>query len=174
MKMQFTLSTLLIVLLLGIIGCACPEQTKQEKNKELVRMLLEEGVNKRNMTIFDDLLTEDFVRHCQSMPPGLQEIKGIEQMKAFLTSNYEAFPDWNEEITLMIAEGDFVAVITRGTGTNTGPMGDHPATNKKADLVEFIVQRFENGKIAESWVGWDNVAFLTQMGLFPPPPPPEG
>lgn len=173
MKLLLTLSTLMIILTLGLISCTCPDQTTQEKNKELARMVLEEGINKQNMDLFGSMLTEDFVRHCQSMPPEMQEIKGIEQMKAFLASNYVAFPDWNEEITLMIAEGDLVAIITRGTGTNSGPMGETPATNKKVDLVEFIVQRFENGKIAEAWVGWDNVAILSQMGLYPPPPPPS-
>lgn len=31
------------------------------------------------------------------------------------------------------------------------------------------VVRFEDGKIAEWWVTWDNLAGLTQLGHFPPP-----
>jgi hypothetical protein len=31
--------------------------------------------------------------------------------------------------------------------------------------------RLEQGKIKESWVTWDNIAGLKQLGLFPPPVP---
>jgi hypothetical protein len=31
------------------------------------------------------------------------------------------------------------------------------------------LQRFENGKVAEMWVTWDNLAALMQLGHFPPP-----
>ena len=39
--------------------------------------------------------------------------------------------------------------------------------------VEELDMHIENGKIAESWVSWDNVAMLSQLGFFPPPPAPE-
>jgi hypothetical protein len=31
--------------------------------------------------------------------------------------------------------------------------------------------RLQDGKIAEMWVTWDNVAILKQLGLFPSPAP---
>jgi predicted ester cyclase len=80
-----------------------------------------------------------------------------------------AFPDWHEKIELMIAEGDKVAYITTGTGTHAGPMGDIPPTGKPIEITNYTIHRIENGKIAETWIGWDNLAALVQMGLFPPP-----
>jgi predicted ester cyclase len=60
-------------------------------------------------------------------------------------------------------------------GVQTGPMGGFPATGKEFALVNIIIQRLEDGKIVETWVSWDNVAFLSQLGLMPPPggSPPE-
>ncbi len=99
----------------------------------------------------------------------MEEIRGVEAMLNFLQVRFTAFPDWHEEIDLMIAEGDKVAYITTGTGTHTGPMGNVPPTGKPVEVVSYIVQRIENGKIAETWVGWDNLAVLSQLGLFPSP-----
>ena len=67
----------------------------------------------------------------------------------------------------MLAEGDKVAYITTGTGTHTGPMGDTPPTGKKVEVVTYVIQRLVDDKIAETWVGWDNVAILGQLGLLP-------
>ncbi len=48
-------------------------------------------------------------------------------------------------------------------------MSPFPATNKKADLKFLGILRIEDGKIVEMWVEWDSMAFLTQLGHFPPP-----
>jgi predicted ester cyclase len=69
----------------------------------------------------------------------------------------------------MIARGDKVAYVLTMKGIQTGPMGDLPATGKEFTLVNIIIQRMEEGKVAETWVSWDNVAFLSQLGDFPPP-----
>jgi predicted ester cyclase len=54
-------------------------------------------------------------------------------------------------------------------GVQTGPLGDLPATGKEFTLVNLVIQRLEDGKIVETWVSWDNVAFLSQLGLMPEP-----
>ena len=51
----------------------------------------------------------------------------------------------------------------------TGPMGGFPATGKTFNLVNIIMQRLEDGKVVETWVSWDNVSFLSQLGLMPEP-----
>ena len=70
---------------------------------------------------------------------------------------------------MLIAEGDKVAAYATFAGTLTGPMGEFPATGKSVESKFLSFFRIEGGRIAEIWVEWDNVAFLSQMGLFPPP-----
>jgi predicted ester cyclase len=53
-------------------------------------------------------------------------------------------------------------------------MEGFPITGKAIDSKTAGFHRFENGKIVESWVTWDNLAMLGQMGLFPPPSPEAG
>lgn len=139
-----------------------------EENKAFVRRVMEDGVNKRDVAFLREVLGPGYARHSQATTM-MPEIRGREQMLDFFRTAFGAFPDWHEEIELMVAEDDKVAYVTTGTGTHTGPWGTIPATGKSVEIVNFIVHRIENGKIVETWTGWDNVAFLSQVGLFPPP-----
>lgn len=140
-----------------------------ESNKDIVRRIVAEGVNAANLEVFRAAISPDYVRHSQAST-GMEEIRGEEAFLEFLQWNYTAFPDWHEEIEVILAEGDLVAYVTTGTGTHVGPMGDVPPTGRQIRLTNFVVHRFVGGKIAESWVGWDNLAALRQLGLFPFPP----
>lgn len=163
------LMILICVILFSSVPLSCFDKTQNqlEKNKEIVRYIMEEGVNKQNLDAFNEILVENYVRHCQAMPPDFQEIEGIEIMRQFLSQHFTAFPDWHEEILFMIAEGDKVAYISRGTGTQTGSMGSISATGKFVSINNYIIQRLENGKIVESWVSWDNIYFFNQLGIAP-------
>jgi len=142
--------------------------TTPEENKEIVRRVIADGVNTGNLEVFREMLASDYSRHSQATTE-MPEIRGVEAMLTFLRQQFTAFPDYHEEIELMIAEGDKVAYVTTGTGTHTGPLGDIPPTRKRMEVVNYAVQRIRDGKIAETWIGWDNLAALSQLGLFPPP-----
>jgi steroid delta-isomerase-like uncharacterized protein len=140
----------------------------EEDNKALVRRIHAE-VSKGNLGIFDEVLSPDYVRHCQAMPPGFQELHGTDQFKSFLADFLTAVPNCNDSVLFVIAEGNMVAYVTKMTGTQTGPIGDLPPSGKEFTLTNIVIHRIENGKVAETWVSWDNVAMLTQLGFFPLP-----
>jgi len=128
-------------------------------------------ISKGNMAIFDEVLSPDYVRHCQAMPPEFQELHGTDQFKAFIADFLTAVPDCYDSVLFVIAENDMVAYVTKMTGTQTGPMGELPASGKEFTLTNIVIHRIGDGKIAETWVSWDNVTMLTQLGFFPPPAP---
>jgi len=169
MRWGINLLVLLIITFL-FIGCSQEAQIrkKEAENKALVRYVHEE-CSKGNVAVFDEVLSPDYVRHCQAMPPGLQELHGTEQFKAFIKDFLIAVPVYNDKVEFVIAEGDMVAYVTTMTGTQTGPMGDLPPSGKDFTLTNIVIHRIENGKVAETWVSWDNVAMLTQLGFFPLP-----
>jgi predicted ester cyclase len=142
-----------------------PMETLQDKHKATVRYVHEQ-VNEGNLAVFEEVLGPDYVRHCQAMPPEAQEIRGFKLLVAFVEEHLAAFPDWNDEIEFILAEEDKIAYVTRSTGTQTGQMGPWSATGKTACLTSIIIHRFENEKIAETWISWDNLSFLTQLGHF--------
>jgi len=146
-------------------------ETPQEKNKAIVRYVHDQ-VNKGNLDVFEEVLSADYSSHCQAMPPGAQEIRGAGPLVAFVKEHIRAFPDWHDDIDFLLAEGDLVSYATMSSGTQTGAMGPFPASGKSVRLVSLIIQRFESGKIAETWISWDNVSFLTQLGHMASPPAP--
>ncbi len=111
-------------------------------------------------------MAADAKYHGPYMPNGAGTIANWKQA---ITMYRDDFPDRNEKIKFMVAEGDKVAFLTIGTGTNTGKIGELPPTGKSVTVQNLTVHRIdENNHIAETWILWDNVAFLSQLGLYPP------
>jgi predicted ester cyclase len=138
-----------------------------EANKATVRHMLA-CLSAGDVSGFTDCLSPNYVRHCQAMPPELQEISGKDAMHQWLLSNFVPFPDFHEEAEWVVGEGDFVAWRSRATGTQKGAFGPFPPSGKMMDLVIMGMHRFDGGLIAETWTSWDNLAALIQLGHFPP------
>jgi steroid delta-isomerase-like uncharacterized protein len=155
-----------ILLLWVFVYIGCNTTAKLEANKEVVYKFVE-ALNNQDWDGLDNLVSYDFVRHCQATPDvqvnNLEEF--IELQKGFLKS----FPDQKITLEKMIAEDDYVAVLANYTGTQDGPMQPFPPSGKKLNLSYISFLRFDKGKIVEMWVEWDNMAALTQLGHFPPP-----
>jgi len=156
-----------IVALLGCSNEPCWEEIEQQ-NMAVVRGA-HAALASGDFEGFKAAIGPNYVRHCQAMPPGLQELQGTEEFFAFLEEFITAVPGYEDTISQMIAHEDKVAYISTMTGVQTGSMGDLPATGKEFTVVNIIIQRLEEGKVVETWVTWDNLAFLSQLGVFPPP-----
>ncbi len=151
----------------GVLGCA-PTVDITEQNKQVV-MDVVEAINASRYDDLDDYIAQTYHRHCQATPD--VSVETLDEFKAMMKDYGGAFNDGHVEIFELIAEGDFVAVIGTYRGTHTGPMGPFAATGKTIDSEFAGYHRFEDGKIVETWVTWDNLATLQQLGLFPPAQP---
>ena len=157
-----------IALLIAIAGCSNEAAIVdlEQRNMEIVRKT-HADLAAGDFEAFKASIGPNYVRHCQAMPPGLQELHGTEKFFAFLKDFTVAVPGHQDVISNMIAQGDMVSYISTISGTQTGPMGELPASGKSFTLVNIIMQRLENGKIVETWVSWDNVSFMSQLGFMP-------
>jgi len=135
-----------------------------EQNKAVIQRFFE-AWNSRRTDAFDELIAPDVVRHCEATP-GL-EARSLDDIKEFLRLDTSVFPDSVQTIQLLLAENDLVAAWTTYEGTQTGPMGPFPPSNRKARFDFGAVFRMENRKIAEWWVTWDNMAILRALGHLP-------
>ncbi len=153
-----------LVLLMSACGPSPAEQNAV--NKELIEQFAL-AVNNASWDAFDTLLTDDFKRHSQATP-GV-EVNSREDFVNLQESFLEACPDQKITMEMMIAEGDKVAVYATLSGTQTGPFGDFPPKGKSMDSKFITIFRIEDGRIAEIWVEWDNLAILSQLGHFPLP-----
>jgi predicted ester cyclase len=158
---------IVLVILFAVTIMIVPFVTAQpDVNKEIAARMIN-AINDRTYDMLDEVIAPDIVRHCQATPN--LNIRSLVEFKDFLKVDGKTFPDSHITIEMLIAEGDLVAGYFTYSGTQEGAMGPFPPTNKKAELKYLGILRIEDGKIAEMWVEWDNMAFLTQLGHFPPP-----
>ncbi|MEN8145341.1 MAG: ester cyclase [Gemmatimonadota bacterium] len=136
-----------------------------ELNKDLVRRFVV-AINDRNLEALGETVAVDFVRHCQATPD--VEVRSLEDLRRFIELDSVTFPDSLVTIDQLVAEDNLVGFFARYEGTQHGPMGPFPPSDRRASIDFGGVFRMETGKIAELWVTWDNVAMLSQLGHLDP------
>ncbi len=99
--------------------------------------------------------------------PGMPS--GVEATRTFFDVLFASFPDVQTFILDTIAEGDKVVVRASSEGTHSGLFMGIPPTGKH-DRWSFInIHRIVDGKLVELWVETDQLSFMQQLGLVPPP-----
>ena len=136
-----------------------------EDNKALVRRFYDEVFNNKNMAGVNAFVAPNVIDH--SLPPGAPgEIEGVRQtITMFLT----AFPDLYLALEDIIAEGDKVVVRWTMRGTHQGASLGMPPTGKQFTLPGISLLRLDGGMAAETWVSYDQLVMLQQLGLAPAP-----
>ncbi len=76
-----------------------------------------------------------------------------------------AFPDLAVQPTILLAEGDLVAVHLSGRGTHEGLFQGCPATGRSWTATCTAIYRVDAGRIVESRVNWDLLAVMEQLGV---------
>ncbi len=137
-----------------------------EQNKALVRQLVEEAINKGNISAIDELLIPDFVEH-EELPPGIPP--GREAPKVLFTMLRSAFPDLKATIEHLIAEGDEVVLHMTWTGTHEGEFMGIPPTGKSISINVIDILGMAEGKCVEHWGVMDSMAMMQQLGVVPAP-----
>ena len=138
-----------------------------EENRALIRRGVEEGWNKVNLDVFDEIAAGDVVNHSY-------KAYGLEAFKQHILAGMTAFPDVQMTIEDMIAEGDKVAVRYTFRGTQHGETQGIPPTGKYVTVPGIFMCRCEGGRIVEEWDIWDDLGLLQQLGAISPPGESEG
>jgi len=133
-------------------------------SKAVVRDMVD-AVNAHNWERVGDLLAADVVRH--SCTVGRPVVQGREQLVEFLKEELVAFPDAQEHIHFLFGEGDLVAARMGFRATQTGPIGPYPPTGKEVRADFTCLYRVTDGRVAETWVEWDSLDTLEQLGYWP-------
>ncbi len=159
-RAAWSIGLALVVAATAVAGAGEPD------NQAIVRRMVD-AVNNRDFAALDEVVAVDVERH-SAATPGI-EVHSLEQFKAFLRHDLTVVPDARQEIRQLLVDGGMVAVRALYSGTQTGPMGPFPPSGRNVALPFIGILRIADGKIAEMWVEWDNLAALTQLGHWPPP-----
>lgn len=100
-------------------------------------------------------------------------VTGVEAFLAFVYAFKQAFPDLHWEMRefiegsdTVVAEGIFIGTNSR---TMVGPRGPIPATGRRVELPFCDIWKVRNGRIVENRIYYDQVTFLSQLGLMTSP-----
>jgi steroid delta-isomerase-like uncharacterized protein len=135
-----------------------------EQNKALVNRLVEEVLNRGNLSVIDEITSPDFIEN-EELPPGIPP--GREAPKALFSMLFNAFPDFHATIEHLIAEGDTVVLHMTWTGTQKGEFMGIPPTGRRISVNVIDIIRIANGKLAEHWGIMDSATMMQQLGAMP-------
>lgn len=155
-----------LFLALACTACASLDEPRSEDPRGLVARFVA-AANARDEARLRELLAPEFRRHSQATP-GV-EVRSAEDMLRFLRDDAAAFPDGRVDIAATLLEGDRVAFRGTYAGTQRGPLGPYPATGRALEIDVAGEFRVADGRIAELWILWDNLAVLARLGHWPPP-----
>ena len=135
-----------------------------EQNKAIIRSLYEAD-NKKDLSILDKYISPDFFEATLQM-------RGPEPYKQFEIMFFKAFPDWQENIEDIIAEGDKVWVYFNATGRHMGELNmlgiTLPPTSKKVEFKAVQMWRLVDGMVVEKQSVADELEAFKELGLIEP------
>jgi steroid delta-isomerase-like uncharacterized protein len=136
-----------------------------QENSDVSKRLIQDAFGNGNLDLIDELCTEHYVDH-----DPLQGDRGRDDVKQTIASYREAFPDLAFSIKDVVAADDKVVVRWRAEGTfENAFMGQEPTGEKGEPVEGIVIDRFEQGKVAESWTQWDTARFMRNIGAVADP-----
>jgi len=136
------------------------QSTVEETNKALFLKLIEDGFNKGNLSVVDEIFAVDAKENQRG------NADGPEGAKQVINTLRRWFPDFNMRTEDMAAVGDRVWMRFKASGTNLGSVMGNPPTGKKVIIDVVDIVRFRDGKIVEHWGVPDQLGMMLQLGLI--------
>ncbi|MCY3578205.1 MAG: ester cyclase [bacterium] len=122
------------------------DQDIATSNKAVVERLVRDIVNGGQVELLEEVLADDFVAHGVGSGPA-----GADGMRGLITTWRTAFPDWQDHIDEIVAEGDLVVLKITARGTHDGPLLGIDPTGEAVQWGMIEMVRVADGKITEQW-----------------------
>jgi ketosteroid isomerase-like protein len=128
-------------------------------NGSLFRRIIEEGFNKGNLAVADDICAARLTEHEYLAPTG---VPGPDILKGQIQAARSEMQGLQITIEDMVVQGDTVWARSRAVGRSK--------SGKEVSIFVFDVCRFQDGRLVEHWGVPDRFALLHQSGMLPPRP----
>jgi steroid delta-isomerase-like uncharacterized protein len=133
-----------------------------EQNEAVVRQTFE-AFSSGDTSAAEELIAADAVAHDPAQP---EEARGPEGFKQTVELYRGAFSDLEFTIDEMFSDRDLVCTRWSTSATHDGDLMGISATGNHITGSGISIDRVVDGKVAESWVQWDNMGLLQQIGAF--------
>lgn len=136
-----------------------------EMNKTGSRRIFEDVFNKGKLAVIQEICLPNYLVHDPGVPN--KEVRGHDGFSQYVNIFRTAFPDLSLTIDDQIAQGDEVVTRYTAHGTHRGDLMGIAPTGKKITVTGIILDRYSNGKLAESWNHSDYLGMMQQLGVVP-------
>ena len=133
-------------------------------NKDVVRKIYDEVLNKRDLGLLDELVQTSYIEH-DPLPGQRMGLEGMKDRYRMLIEGLDPI----FAVEDVIAEGDKVVVRWVNSGTNVGEFLGMPPTGRSFSVAGIDIYRLEDGKLAEHWHVVDVFGQMQQLGFLPAP-----
>jgi steroid delta-isomerase-like uncharacterized protein len=133
-----------------------------EQNEAVVRRTFD-AFNTGDVSAADEIIAADAVAHDPAQP---EEAHGPEGFRQTIELYRSAFPDLQFTLDEVFSDGDLVCTRWSTAATHDGDLMGIPATGNSISGSGISIDRVVDGKVAESWVQWDNLGLMQQIGAF--------
>jgi predicted ester cyclase len=130
--------------------------------KQTSRRMLEEAFGKGNFKVFDELCSADYRSH--DPVTGDTDLGGAKQNCQMYKT---AFPDLKPVILSAYTDGEVCVTRWRMTGTHQKELMGLEPMGARCTVEGIAVDRFQGGKIVETWSQWDALGLMRQLGVAP-------
>lgn len=130
----------------------------------VLHRLYEEVWNGDDPAIAYEFVHSDYYIHDRAIA---DEMRGPELYVALAEMTRSIFPDMEFTIHETINEGDLLALRWTMTGTHEGQLFGLEDTGIQVDLPAIEVNRFDGGKLRETWTQSDMLGLMEQVGALP-------
>jgi steroid delta-isomerase-like uncharacterized protein len=130
-------------------------------NETVIRRLIEEVHNRGRTDLLAELVAADHVGH-----DPLGDHYGREGLRIVVAEYRAAFPDLRVTVEDLVTDGNKVVHRFTLRGTHAGPFLGIPPTGRVVIAAGITIDRFTDGKVAESWVSLDALNLLRQLGAM--------
>ena len=131
----------------------------------IARQLVQEVWNLGEFRLINEYVDPAFLSH----DPAPDEVRGPEALKRLITAQREAFPDFRMEISDLFECQDKVVARWQVSGTHRGDFMGLAPTGRRAAVEGISIDRWEGDRIVETWVAYDVLGVLQQLGAAPTP-----
>jgi steroid delta-isomerase-like uncharacterized protein len=137
---------------------------RMEKNVRGSKRIIEEIFGAGKYELAHELIGSDAIGHDPAQPGPIMGPEGVaESARGYR----DAFPDLTLTVNQQIGDGDAVATRWTATGTHKGDLFGIAPTGKQTTVTGITIDRWADGKVAESWTNWDTLGLLQQLGAVP-------
>ena len=135
-------------------------------NRQTLDRFMQQVWNEGDASAVDSFLADDYVIHSDPGDPWDGQTLSREGFKQRLAISRAPFPDLHFDIAEMMADGDRVAIAWKMRGTQTGPLGDRPASGRAIDVHGMTIYYFRDGRITGHRQIVDRIGVARQLGLM--------